>query len=36
MYESIAVFLAERLSIHLGSRSLVVANLQSEVATFVP
>jgi hypothetical protein len=36
MYESIAVFLAERLCIHLGSRSLVVANLQSEVATFVP
>lgn len=34
MYESMAVFLGERLSVRLDSRTLVVANLQRTVAVF--
>ncbi|KYF55709.1 hypothetical protein BE08_30890 [Sorangium cellulosum] len=34
MFESMAVFLGERLSVRLGSRTLVVANLQRTVAVF--
>jgi hypothetical protein len=36
MYESIAVFIAERLCARLGSRTQIVANLQKLVATFAP
>ncbi|WP_437955886.1 hypothetical protein WME76_30995 [Sorangium sp. So ce119] len=34
LYESMAVFLAERLCVRLGSRTEVVANLQRTVAVF--
>ncbi|XXY48758.1 hypothetical protein WME91_53015 [Sorangium sp. So ce269] len=36
MYESISVFIAERLSARLGSRTEVVANLQKSVIAFAP
>jgi hypothetical protein len=36
MYESIAVFIGERLCTRLGSRTQIVANLQKSVATFAP
>ncbi|XXX74356.1 hypothetical protein WMF30_42595 [Sorangium sp. So ce134] len=36
MFESVAVYVAERLSGRLGCRTQVVANLQRTVATFDP
>ncbi|MGK3964011.1 hypothetical protein WMF38_07505 [Sorangium sp. So ce118] len=36
MYEDVAIFVAERLCTHLGSRTQVVANLQRIVTRFEP